>query len=353
MKDWGRRANGKGSAIFLSGNRAKPWGARISIGKDKNDKIISHFINFFETELRALVCLENYNDDPYPLYIKEDKYKKIVTFPRKPYPLVSVANPNNKLIDQTKLDTHIFKQVFEDFKLVKFPNKQERKLENEYHIKGKGKIATNTSKTMITAFNSSPDLHDRIYRELRTADFRRMINSCDKSFSMQENMLTLYKNLDTFALEEGIIENGYARNIRRLDSQRVRIRKREQEIPFTYEQIQYLWDFTPKAKEKLIFKEELVRDVWLLGLYTGCRAGEICFIYTKNIFLDENYFVGGLKTKAGINREIPIHPDIKHLFKKYYNPDNEFLLMIPNESGKGKGKRINYDYYERCYNSCF
>jgi integrase len=86
-------------------------------------------------------------------------------------------------------------------------------------------------------------------------------------------------------------------------------------------------------------KEEFVRDFLLIALYTGARANELLFTYTKNIFLNDNYFIGGLKTKAGINREIPIHPDIKHLFEKYYNSENKFLFMQPN------GNKADYDYY--------
>ena len=74
-------------------------------------------------------------------------------------------------------------------------------------------------------------------------------------------------------------------------------------------------------------------------LYTGMRADELLSVYTDNLFLDDNYLIGGLKTEAGINREIPIHPKIKPLFEKYYNPKNEFLFIQPN------GNKVDYDYY--------
>ena len=88
-----KRANGKGSAIYLGKNRNKPWGARITIGKDINGNAIRFFIDSFETELDALVCLENYHRNPVPLYIKQKIYDKIVTFPKNPYPLVPVLDP--------------------------------------------------------------------------------------------------------------------------------------------------------------------------------------------------------------------------------------------------------------------
>ena len=85
----------------------------------------------------------------------------------------------------------------------------------------------------------------------------------------------------------------------------------------------------------------------LLTIYTGCRAEELLFIYTNKIFLDKNYFITGIKTQAGINREIPIHPKIKKIFLKYYNINNEFLFMMPN------GRRTNYDYYLYHYKHSF
>ena len=82
--------------------RKKPWGAKITIGKDFEGKNIYHFIGTFETELDALVCLENYHKDPTPLYIKESKYNRIVTFPKTPYPLVPVKDPKAELVEKKK-----------------------------------------------------------------------------------------------------------------------------------------------------------------------------------------------------------------------------------------------------------
>ena len=53
MKDWGRRANGKGSAIYLGRNRRKPWVARISLGLDVNGIRIYYDLGAFESELKA------------------------------------------------------------------------------------------------------------------------------------------------------------------------------------------------------------------------------------------------------------------------------------------------------------
>ena len=341
MKIVKKRANGKGSAIYLGKNRNKPWGARITIGKDINGIAIRYFIDTFETELEALVCLENYHKEPHPIYIKETIYNRIVTFPKNPYPLVAVKNPQKETIEKITKDNYTFKQLFEEFKKVKLPSTEEAKLEKEKHIKPKGKFAYHYSRGMITAYNNSKELYDRVYKDLRTSDFQQFLNNCNKGYETIRIMKNLYIKLDEYAFQEDLIEKSYAQYITIDNTNRIskNIKKR---TPYSYEQIKYLWDIKSKN-----YKEEFIRDMLLLTIYTGCRAEELLFIYTKRIFLDRNYFIAGVKTKAGINREIPIHPDIKSIFKKYYNPKNEFLFMMPN------GNRANYDYYLYHYKENF
>ena len=349
MKTNKKRTNGKGSATFLGENREKPWGARITIGKDINGTAIRHYIDTFETELDALVCLENYHKEPYPLYIKEDKYNRIVTFPKKPYPLVPVKDPHADIVEKVKRDNYTFKQLFEKFQDVKMLTKEEEQLEKTHHIRPKNKpFGRCYCLALKTAFNNSKPLHDKVYKELRTSDFMKHLENSGKGNDPQRQMVNLYLNLDKFALEEDIIEKSYAQfiNITTNSKKEIKNSKNQtikKEKLFSYEQIDYLWNFPLKSTGTQLHqkqeREQFIRDFWLMLLYAGTRADELLSVYTANVFLDENYFIGGLKTEAGINREIPIHPAVKHLYEKYYNPNNEFLFMQPN------GKRIDYNYY--------
>ena len=349
MKEMKKRANGKGSAIYLGKGRKKCWAARITIGRDINGLSIRHYIDKFETELEALVCLENYHKNPYPLYIKEEKYNKIITFPSIPYPLVAVANPKKEIIEKTKKENYTFKQLYEKFKEAKMLTKEEEQLEKTYHIRPKNKpYGRHYCRGMITAFHNSAALHDKVYKELRASDFNKHLKESKKGADSQRQMVNLFTNLDKFALEEDIIEKGYSQFITTISCNRKEIKKVKNNIIeksklFSYEQINYLWNFSPRSngrqKENQQQREQFVRDVWLILLYTGCRADELLSVYTSNIFLENNYFIGGIKTAAGINREIPIHPSIKPIIEKYYNSNNEFLFMQPN------GNKIDYDYY--------
>lgn len=332
-----KRANGKGSVVYLPGNRINHYAAKISIGRDINGKNIAFYIKLFPTKLDALVFLENYHKDPYPLYIKKSIYDRIATFPKEPYPLVPVENPHKIVEKRVQKDNYTFKQLYEEFAIIKLPNKEERMRDKHYHIKPKGKYAYGYSRGLITAFHNCTELYDKVYKELRTSDFQNHLDTCGKNWGSLKQIVNLFMKLDEYALQEDIITKGYAQHVKISETGNPS-KNHKRRTPLNYEQIQYLWNITPENS-----KEEFIRDFLLIALYTGARAEELLFIYTKNIFLDKNYFVAGLKTKAGINREIPIHPDIKPIFEKYYNPENEFLFMQPN------GRRINYDYYQYHY----
>lgn len=60
----------------------------------------------------------------------------------------------------------------------------------------------------------------------------------------------------------------------------------------------------------------------------------------KNMFyFNENYFVNGSKTKASIDRIIPIHSRIKPLLLELYNNTDDYLIF--NRTGFS----MRYEYY--------
>lgn len=327
-----KRANGKGSTVYLGKGRYNPWVARIVIGKDAEGRPIYYDIDTFETQLEALVCLENYYKNPTPLKIKKSKYERIVTFSSTNYPLVPVENLIADIHRKDKKN-YTFKQVFEDMKENLFPTKEEVKLEKTCHIKPEGKFAYKNSHNLTIAFNQSKFLYDKIYSELRASDFRTCINAPTVKPSTKIEMVKLFKHMDNYAYSEDIIDKKYAENLK---TPTINYNSR---VPFTYEEIKYLWEINDNY-----YKIQFVRDFLLLAIYTGCRAEELLFIYTKNIFLDKNYFIAGLKTEAGINRIVPIHPKVKPIIEKYFNKNNEFLFI------SATGKRLSYAIYLRYYN---
>lgn len=68
----------------------------------------------------------------------------------------------------------------------------------------------------------------------------------------------------------------------------------------------------------------------LIMCYAGLRYGELSTILLENIHLDEGYMIGGIKTDAGINRQIPIHSRIAPLIKAIM-PKRKRKLLEMNE----------------------
>lgn len=49
---------------------------------------------------------------------------------------------------------------------------------------------------MITAFNNSEGLYDKVYKDLKTSDFQQYIDNCEKKFETLRIMKNLYIKLE-------------------------------------------------------------------------------------------------------------------------------------------------------------
>lgn len=98
---------------------------------------------------------------------------------------------------------------------------------------------------------------------------------------------------------------------------------------------------SPKAKRECWTADE-VAAFWadyehnfftgyiLIMCYAGLRYGELAQIPLENIHLDQDYMIGGIKTEAGIDREIPIHRYIKPVIASLI-PSRRKKLLEMNE----------------------
>ena len=125
----------------------------------------------------------------------------------------------------------------------------------------------------------------------------------------QERIKSMCNLMFDYATERRIVLSNPARAFK-IGSLLNEIQKKSRgKIPFTPEQVLELWKFV----DDIPFV-----DMVLIAMYTGFRPQEVAILETKNIFLDENKIIGGIKTENGRDRVVPIHPDIKHLVEKRY-----------------------------------
>lgn len=182
-------------------------------------------------------------------------------------------------------------------------------------------INPNTLKGYKWGYNKSAPLHNKVYSGLRVPDFQKILDSEDYSAAGKTTIRNLYRKLDKYALEHDLIAKGYAGFVE-VHSSKVKKEKK----PFATSEIQKVWE---QSGDRFI-------DGILILLYTGMRAGELMSLENKNIFLEDNYMRGGVKTEFGKERVIPIHHKIKPLIEKYKTKEKYFMNDYYDVSDFGK-----------------
>lgn len=189
------------------------------------------------------------------------------------------------------------------------------------------KLGKSNQRNLKSAYKHIRCLENMKYNDIRSFHMQDCIDNCGYGYSTQWAIKNLWRHLDKFAFELDIIRKRYS-EILTADSV-----PETNRIPFTDEEVEQLW----KAEN-----EPWVDSV-LVFLYTGMRISELLGTETENVDLENGFIKGGIKTKAGKNRIIPIHPKIMGIVKKYVSAGNEYLLSID-------GKRLSFASYYGFWN---
>ena len=162
------------------------------------------------------------------------------------------------------------------------------------------------------------------YAEINAFQMQECIDSCPKP-TMKGVIRTLWKHLDKLAMELDIISKQYSGllTVPAYEQQTVK-------EPFTDDEVQRIWEHDA----------DVWRDVALFMLYTGFRISEALSIRIENVDLEEGTIVGGMKTKAGKNRMVPIHHAIMGIVKEHVESSESGYLF------ESKHHQITYDTYK-------
>lgn len=183
---------------------------------------------------------------------------------------------------------------------------------------------------ILSAWNYSAGLYTSPVVGLKIKTLRSYIESCKAPLSIKPVMKQLYNQLFDFAIEDDIIDKNPARsfvlnkNIKRQINENKRTH-----IPFSDIEMNILWQY--RLKNQTV-------DMILVQCYSGWRPTEICELKTENIDFKTGIMIGGIKTRAGKNRIVPIHGKILEIIEHYYDPNKTYLF-------NNKGKHISYDLY--------
>lgn len=286
-----KMANGMGSVYKLSGKRRNPWIARKTKGWDLD-----------ETTGKA-----------------KQLYITIGYFPTRQEALTALVNYNNNPYD-IETNSITFEEVYERWSVAHFQT-----------------IVPSAQRTWVSAFNHSKPLHKMRMRDIRANHLEGTIKEAKVGDSTKQRMKSLYNLMYKYALKYEIVDKDYAAlcdNVKRGEPTIVR-------VPYTDLEIATLW-------ENVTFP---FVDMVLIGIYSGWRPQELSILQIADIDLEAWTYYGGLKTDAGRNRCVPIHPLVRNLVKVNYEKAVAMgsAYLFNDESGQ-QGTHLTYDKYRGRFN---
>lgn len=155
---------------------------------------------------------------------------------------------------------------------------------------------------------------------------QEMIDGCGLGYSTQGAIKNLFGKLDLYAMELDIINK---KNSELIHSAPIPPTSKR---PFAKEDIDTVWEN----------QNDVLADTILILIYSGWRINELLNIKTENVNLKERWFKGGLKSRSGKNRIVPIHDLIFDRVKKRATEGNEYLI---SNAGKKLGTNDFYTFW--------
>ena len=181
------------------------------------------------------------------------------------------------------------------------------------------------------------------YADLRLRQFQNMVDRAHvagKGASTMKKIKTLAGVLSHYAKSQDIIRKVYSDEVR---------------IPKT---VKPKIEIFSETEIKLLSNNdaEPLIDTILIMIYTGMRITELLTLTKFNVDLQNMLIVGGIKTEAGKDRIIPIHPKIQKYVTNRYNSAENYLIEYDKAVGNKKAgtyrterRRYPYQNYKDAY----
>lgn len=282
--------NGYGSIKYLGKNRRNPYAVHppVTDYTDEGVPITPKALCYVDDWMKGFIILTSYKAGTYT---KGDERDIILPIDQKSLEIIaqrllSDYNKAQGIVEEEKAPEKTFAEVYKDFWKYKFENE-----------KGK-KLSESSKRSIQAAFKNAKPLHDRPFRELRHDDLQSVVDNCPLKHSSLELIVHLFRQMYAYADIYELCDKDYSAHIK--------INKEDDDesgVPFTDNDLKILWNN----------KDDEIVEFILIMCYSGFR---IKAYKTLEINMDEKYFKGGVKTKAGKDRVVPIHSAILPLVKR-------------------------------------
>ena len=278
-----KRPNGAGTVRKLGGKRRRPWAAVITTGWDpETGKRKQKYVGYYETYQEAELALAVYRADPLP---KDDL---------------------------------TLEMVYAEWKAV--------------HLRD---LSADAIRVYSMAWKHLSALRDRKVEDIRTGQLQRVIDTARKkdgspySAASLRLVKTLAVMLWDYAVENDIVEKNYAKYIK---LPRAKRKEKERFSALEVEKIRNAANAgVPNA------------DAVYMMIMSGFRITEFLSLDRFTVDLERMTFTAGVKTDAGRNRIVPIHPTCVSFIRHRPAQGGERMICYPN------GRPVSSESFRKHY----
>lgn len=204
-----------------------------------------------------------------------------------------------------------------------------RELYDEWSAGHYPRISDSTKEGYECAWVKLEPIYDIKVRDLRVAQMQKIIDdNHELSKSYLIKIRVLLNMLMEYAAQHDIIHKNYAGFIV--------LPKKEKAERGVFSELEI---------QKLFDNDE---DPWaqtiLILIHTGFRVTEMLKLTRFNVDFKRNILTGGIKTEAGTNRAVPMHPKILPYIKAWYDRGGETLICAPKGGALGAANYRNRFY---------
>lgn len=287
-----RLPNGFGQISEIKGRSLKkPFRAMITIGYSADGKPICQ-------TLKPTAYFSTYNE----------AYEALIKYNKKPYTLES-----NITLKQ------LFEVWYEEYK--------------------KSGVKDSSIRRASSAFKVCEQLHEYKINCIEPFLIKEVLEQSPQRTMVIRSREVLNMMFD-FAVENGMMSTNPAKQFKFSRYKTEEYGKVERgHIDFTKEEMNTLFENKDKS---------LTINMIIVQCYMGWRPQELCSLLVDNVDLEKGFIVGGMKTRAGTNRSVPIHTKIFDLIKKQYEraviAKSKYLFYTIDKYGNANG--ISYSTYQ-------
>lgn len=174
------------------------------------------------------------------------------------------------------------------------------------------KYSKQTISSTKAAYKNCSQLHNKDFYSLKHDDLQRAVDVCPLKYASLELIVSLFHQMYTYGTMHDLCEKDYSHGLK--------IKKADDDVkgvPFTLDDLAAIYRAYYEQHDE-------IAEMLLIMCLSGFRIEE----YQKiQVNMDQWYFMGGSKSRAGKSRLVPIHSAIQPMVQRRMEAYGQLVLI--------------------------